>query len=53
MTEMEKIVGAYERGDFATAFELSLSLAEQGDSHAQNNIGFMYSKGQGVPQDGE
>ena len=53
MTEMEKIVEAYERGDYATPFEFSLSFAEQGDFHAQNNIGFMYSKGQGVPQDGE
>ncbi len=28
MAEMEKIVETYERGDYATAFELSLSFAE-------------------------
>ena len=25
--------------------------AEQGDAQAQNNLGFMYAEGQGVPQD--
>ena len=27
------------------------ALAEQGDAPAQNNLGFMYDNGEGVPQD--
>ena len=51
MTEMEKAIEAIERGDYATAFKISLPLAEQGDAEAQYNLGFMYDHGQGVPQD--
>ena len=42
---------AYERGDYATALREFRALAEQGDAGAQNNLGFMYSEGKGVPQD--
>jgi len=42
---------AYERGDYATAFRLMKPLAEQGDAQAQFNLGLLYNKGQGVPQD--
>jgi TPR repeat protein len=42
---------AYERGDYATAFEEMLPIAEQGDANAQFNLGFMYDNGEGVPQD--
>ncbi len=41
---------AYERGDYTTAFRGFLGLAEQGDAHAQFNLGLMYSDGEGVPQ---
>ncbi len=51
MTEMEKAIEAMERGDYATAFKISLPLAEQGDADAQNKLGFMYDDGLGVPQD--
>ena len=51
MTEMEKAIEAMERGDYATAFKISLPLAEQGDAEAQYNLGFMYDDGLGVPQD--
>ena len=44
-------VAAYESGDYATALRLNRSLAEQGQSTAQYNLGFMYDKGLGVPQD--
>jgi hypothetical protein len=44
-------VAAYERGDYATALRLWRPLAEQGDANAQSNLGFMYEKGRGVPQD--
>jgi len=42
---------AYERKDYKTAHKLLLPLAEQGDADAQFNLGLMYQKGQGVPQD--
>ncbi len=42
---------AAKRGDFATALRLWRPLAEQGDANAQNSLGFIYSKGEGVPQD--
>ena len=44
-------VDAYERGDYATALKEFRPLAEQGNTVAQNNLGLMYEKGQGVPQD--
>ncbi len=44
-------VAAHERGDYATALREFRSLAEQGHAGAQYNLGFMYSSGQGVPQD--
>ncbi len=43
--------GAYNRGDYATALREWRPLAEQGDAKAQYNLGFMYRKGQGMPQD--
>ena len=42
---------AYERGDYATALEEWLPVAEQGDASAQYNLGLMYYNGEGVPQD--
>ena len=42
---------AYNRGDYATALLLWRPLAEQGDANAQLNLGLMYRKGLGVPQD--
>jgi TPR repeat protein len=42
---------AAQRGDFATALREWTPLAEQGDAFAQTNLGLMYSKGKGVPQD--
>jgi len=42
---------AYLRGDYATALREYRPLANQGDDHAQFNLGLMYDKGQGVPQD--
>jgi len=49
--QYEDAVDAYERGDYKTAYRLFKPLAEQGDTKAQNNIGEMYDKGRGVPQD--
>src|SRR5262245_37049766 len=39
------------RGDYETAVKIWEPMAEQGESHAQNFLGVMYAKGQGVPQD--
>ena len=47
----EEASAAYNRGDYAVAFESFSILAEQGDARAQVNLGFMYADGKGVPQD--
>lgn len=39
-----------DRGDYATAHREWLPLAEEGDPLAQANLGVMYEKGAGVPQ---
>jgi TPR repeat protein len=44
---------AYERGDYAAALMEWRPLAEAGDASAQNNLGLMYNKGEGVTQDSE
>ena len=44
-------VTAYNRGDYATALREFRPLAEQGIADAQNTLGVMYYKGQGVPED--
>ena len=42
---------AYDRGDYETAFKELQPLAKQGNALAQDNLGFLNSKGLGVPQD--
>ncbi len=42
---------ATERGDHATALRIFKVHAALGNAYAQNNLGFMYVKGAGVPQD--
>ena len=49
--DVNKGFAAYQSGDFATALREWRPLAEKGDADAQFNLGVMYSKGQGVPQD--
>ena len=49
--DFQKGLTAYKRGDYATALREWTPLAEQGDAAAQFNLGVMYEKGQGVPQD--
>ncbi len=44
---------AYNKGDFATALKEWQPLAEQGDANSQYNMGLLYARGQGVPQDYE
>jgi TPR repeat protein len=47
---VEDAIAARSGGDYATALRLLGPLANQGDAIAQNNFGFMYFNGQGVPQ---
>lgn len=42
---------AYDKGDYTTALRLMRPLADQGLAAAQNNLGWMYAHGRGVPQD--
>lgn len=42
---------AYNKNDFDTAFRLFHALAERGDMRAQNAIGRMYARGEGVARD--
>ncbi len=44
-------VAAYKRGDYATALREMRPLAEQGFAPAQYNLGIIYGKGFGGPQD--
>ena len=42
---------AHDREDYATALREWQPLAEQGDALAQYQVGMLYHKGRGVPQD--
>ena len=44
---------AFEAGEYATALRHWVPLAQKGEAAAQFNLGRMYEKGQGVPQDYE
>ena len=44
-------VAAYSKGDIAEALREWRPLAQQGYAAAQYNLGFMYHRGKGVPQD--
>ena len=49
--DFELGLGAYERGDYASAQTSFSAAAQAGDSDAQFMLGRMYSRGQGVLQD--
>ena len=51
MSSFQEGVDAYKRGDYDTALKEFRPLAEQGHADAQYNLGVMYEKGLGVPQD--
>jgi TPR repeat protein len=42
---------AFDTGDYSKSAKLFRLLAEQGNPDAQINLGMMYFRGQGVPQD--
>jgi len=48
--DFQKGLTAYESGDYATALREIEPLAKQGNARAQYNLGVMYAKGKGVPQ---
>ena len=45
---IDDAAAAYARGDYAAALRITRPLAAKGEAWAQSNLGFMYSKGQGV-----
>jgi uncharacterized protein len=47
----EDAAAAYGRGDYGAAMRLWRPFADQGDPHAQFNLGLMYSRGQGLAPD--
>jgi len=49
--DYQKGYDAYKNKDYATALREWKPLAEQGYASAQNNLGWMYQYGKGVPQD--
>jgi uncharacterized protein len=49
--DFKKGVAAYKTGDYATVLREWKPLAEQGDAKSQYNLGIIYRKGIGVPQD--
>ena len=49
--DFDKGLTAAQSGDFATALKEWKPLAEQGHAKAQYNLGVMYERGDGVPQD--
>ena len=46
--DLQEGIDAARRGDYKTASEKLMPLAEKGDAEAQRNIGFMYYQGHGV-----
>ncbi|MCF7529169.1 tetratricopeptide repeat protein [Neisseria lisongii] len=50
-TQFNQADQAYQKQDYATAFNLWMPLAQKGNKVAQFNIGLMYDQGWGVKQD--
>ena len=49
--DFNKGLTAYNNGDYATALKEWKPLAEEGDAFVQYNLGQMYRRGDGVPED--
>ncbi len=49
--DFQKGLAAYNKKDYATAINEWAALAAEGNATAQLNLGIMYAKGEGVPQD--
>ena len=50
-SELDAGLAAYDKGDYAQAFQHWRPLAEHGNPVAQNNIGALYESGMGVKKD--
>ena len=50
-SELQRAAAAYKAGDYDTALQIFISLAEKGDMVAQFNLAKMYRKGTGIPKD--
>jgi len=48
---IEKAHEAYNKGDFKTAFDLYVKLADEDNADAQTSLGFMYQNAQGCEKD--
>ena len=48
---LEDGFAAYQAGDYTEALRIFEQEPEQDNAYAQNNLGFMYENGYGVPQD--
>jgi TPR repeat protein len=48
---LNKATAALDSGDYATALQLVIPLANQGDALAEGLLGALYNDGDGVPQD--
>ena len=51
LADLQEGVRAYEAGDYESALRHWKPLAEQGQASAQINLGVMYERGEGVPED--
>ena len=51
VADFDKGMTAYNSSDYATAIKEFSVAAEQGIADAQYNLGVMYAKGEGVPED--
>lgn len=51
IADFQSALAAYESGDFETAYEEWLPLAEQGSPAAQFNIGLLFDRGEGRETD--
>lgn len=49
--DFQKGLEAAQKGDFQTALQEWVPLAEQGHAFAQGNLGLLYENGAGVSQD--
>jgi TPR repeat protein len=49
--QLEDAEAAVKSGDYVTALQLLLALVDQDNASAERDLGIMYIKGQGVPQD--
>ena len=52
-SDINSAMQAFEHGDYNLAYKEFLALAKTGNQIAQNNVGFLYSKGLGIRQNSQ